>query len=387
MKEHLKSLLYMCIAGVLFWLFLPERYAINAPIKLANSIADEEILSWLKVANNFSISIYADNLTGVRALAITSNGDLIASRPRTGELTLIHADADRDGRTDGTKLLLQGLDHPHGVALHKGWLYIAETSAVLRVKYDAKQRKFIGTPRYIIRDSFPGGGNHWVRSVKVGPDEKLYVSVGSSCNACIEQSEKRGTILQFDLDGKNEIIYAKGLRNTTGFDWQPSSKLMFGLDIGRDYLGDNTPSEELNQLSIGQHYGWPYKYGHNISDSDFTNSLANTAAMTPPVHQMTAHSTPLSLLFLQNHKTLSDTALVTLHGSWNRSKKSGYKVISLSFNSDASITQKDFITGFETNGAVIGRPVDLVEGKDGHIFLSDDYSGKIYKITSTVKNP
>jgi len=386
MKEHLKSLLYMCIAGVLFWLFLPERYTVNAPIKLANSIADEEILSRLKIANSFSLSIYADKLTGVRALAITNTGDLIVSRPKTGELTLVYNDSDNDGRSDGKKLLLQGLDHPHGVTLHNGWLYIAETSAVLRIKYDAKQRKFLGTPHYIIRNSFPGGGNHWVRTVKVGPDNKLYVSVGSSCNACLEQSEKRGTILQYDLDGKNEIIYAKGLRNTTGFDWQPSSNLMFGLDIGRDYLGDNTPVEELNQLNIGHHYGWPYKYGHNISDPKFTDSPPNAITMIPPIHQMTAHSTPLSLLFLRNHKTISNIALVTLHGSWNRSKKSGYKVIALSFNSDTDIAQKDFITGFETDGTVIGRPVDLVEGKNGSIYLSDDYSGRVYKITPTIKN-
>jgi len=371
----------MGIAGVLLWLFLPEKYAINAPISLANSISEEEALERLDTPNNFTISIYANKLSNARALAITSTGDLIVSQPNTGKLTLVYSDSNNDSHSVGNKLLLKGLNKPHGIAIHDGWLYIAETNAVLRIKYNAKQRKFIGTPHYIIRDSFPGGGNHWVRTLKVGPDNKLYVSVGSSCNACKESSNKRASILQYDLDGKNEVLFATGLRNTTGFDWQPSSQLMFGVDNGRDYLGDNTPAEELNQINQDHHYGWPYAYGNNIIDQDFKKSSIAPLTMTPPIHEMTAHSAPLGLIFLKHNQTLQNTALVALHGSWNRSTKSGYKVISLSFSSNGKITQKDFISGFESDGTVIGRPVDLVEDKHGNIYLSDDYSGRIYKIT------
>jgi len=381
MNEHLKSVLYMGFAGVLLWLFLPEKYTINSPISLGNSISEQEILKRLDIPNNFSLSIYANKLPNARALVITNTGDLIVSQPNTGKLTLVYSDSDQDGHSDGNQLLLEGLNRPHGISIHDDWLYIAETNAVLRIKYNAKQRKFIGTPNYIIRDSFPGGGNHWVRTVKIGPDNKLYVSVGSSCNACIETSSKRASILQYDLDGKNETLFATGLRNTTGFDWHPTSQLMFGVDNGRDYLGDNTPAEELNQINLGQHYGWPYAYGNNIIDQDFKKDSLSRITMTPPAHELTAHSAPLGLLFLNYNPTLKGTALVALHGSWNRSSKSGYKVVSLSFSSDNKITQKDFISGFESNDVVIGRPVDLAEDKQGNIYLSDDYSGRIYKIT------
>lgn len=382
MNEHFKSILYMAIAGVLLWLFLPEKYTVNAPIPLANSISEQEALERLDTPDNFSISVYANKLPNVRALVVTNSGDLIVSRPNTGELTLVYSDSNNDGLSDGNKLLLKGLNRPHGITIHDNWLYIAETNAVLKIKYDAKQRKLIGTPHYIIRDSFPGGGNHWVRSIKVGPDNKLYVSVGSSCNACKENSPKRASILQYDLDGKNETIYATGLRNTTGFDWQPKSQLMFGVDNGRDYLGDDTPPEELNQIIKGHHYGWPYVYGNNIIDQDFKDAPFSRLTMTPPVHEMAAHSAPLGLLFLKKNKALKNTALVALHGSWNRSTKSGYKVVSLSFSKDKEITQKDFISGFEIDDIVLGRPVDLAEDQHGNIYISDDYRGRIYKVTS-----
>lgn len=377
MKTHLKSLLYMFIVGVLFWLFLPEKYTINVPFQFTNSLNEQEMVERLTVAEGYSISIYADQIDGVRAIISTDTGDIIASRPNSGKLVLILNDANNDGRSDGNKLLLKGLNKPHGIALHEGWLYIAETNAVLRIQYNAKQRKFIGTPHYIIQDSFPGGGNHWSRSVKIGPDNNLYVSIGSSCNVCIETSTKRASILQYDLDGKNERLFASGLRNTVGFDWSPVTQRLFGVDNGRDFLGENLPFEELNHIIKGHHYGWPFTHDDKLHDPDFFAQKPPPLITDSPVHKFIAHSAPLSLMFLRH---APQTALVTLHGSWNRSKKSGYKVVSLTFSSNNHIHENDFISGFERNGSVIGRPVDLTQDKQGNIYLSDDYSGKIYKI-------
>ncbi|ORU89505.1 MAG: hypothetical protein A6F71_00525 [Cycloclasticus sp. symbiont of Poecilosclerida sp. M] len=376
----------MAVAGLLFWLFLPEKYTVNMPFQFANSLSAEETLERLVIADGFSMTGYADKLSGARALAITETGDLIVSRPNLGQLTLVFADKNADGLSDGNKLLLKGLNRPHGIALHHGWLYIAETDAVLRIRYDAAARKFLGTPRYIIRDSFPGGGNHWSRTVKVGPDNKLYVSIGSSCNVCHENTPKRACILQYNLDGTNEVLFASGLRNTVGIDWDSSRKL-YGVDNGRDLLGDDTPPEELNQINLGEHYGWPYEYGRQIADNDFANTKPSQLKTSAPSHEMTAHSAPLSVLF-PKHNTLllNNTALVSLHGSWNRSEKSGYKIVALTITPDKEIKQRDFITGFEHGGTVIGRPVDLVEDKLGNIYLSDDYSGRIYKISAT-KSP
>ncbi len=373
MMSHLKSVFYMAIAGVLFWLFLPEKYTVNMPISFANTFNEQEILERLSLPEGFSISLYADKLPSARALVVTATGDIIVSRPELGELTLVYK--------GGKKKLVGNLNKPHGITLHDGWLYIAETNAVLRIKYNAIERKFIGMPHYIIRNSFPGGGNHWTRTIKIGPDNKLYLSVGSSCNACIENSAKRASILQYDLDGKNEVLFAQGLRNTVGFGWQAKSKLMFGVDNGRDFLGDNLPPEEVNQINHGEHYGWPYQYGVNIKDSQFTVKPPENLAMSAPTHLITAHSAPLSILFIQHNKKLQGSALVALHGSWNRSEKSGYKIIRLNFSDKNKITQEDFLSGFENNGTVIGRPVDMAEDKQGNIYLSDDYSGKIYKIT------
>ncbi|PCI16510.1 MAG: oxidoreductase [Piscirickettsiaceae bacterium] len=375
----------MGIAGVLFWLFLPAKYTVNMPIQFANSYTEQETLEQLVVADGYEISIFANDLSNARALITTDNNDLIVSRPNSGTLTLVYQDSDQNGRSDGQKLLLKGLNKPHGIALHDGWLYIAETNAVLRIQYDSQQRKFIGIPHYIIRDSFPGGGNHWSRSIKIGPDNKLYVSVGSSCNVCIENSPKRAGILQYDLDGGNETSFASGLRNTVGFDWQPTTNLMFGVNNGRDFFGENSPQEELNQINKGGHYGWPYEHGNNIADPDYATRKPDTLVTSAPSHLMTAHSAPLSLLFLQQNKAQHDIALVSLHGSWNRSEKSGYKVISLSFETNGDIIQHDFITGFEHDGTVIGRPVDLTEDKQGNIYLSDDYAGRIYKISAIKK--
>lgn len=383
MIHHLKSILYMAIAGGLFWLFLPERFTFDLPIKFANSITSEEIVSRLTTDNRFTISTFAENTPNARALAITETGDLIVSIPNEGTLKLIYNDANQDNVSDGSKLLLKDLNRPHGIHLHEGWLYIAETDAILRIRYNAKERKFIGTPHYIVRDSFPGGGSHSSRTVKVGPDNKLYVSAGSSCNVCNEETPKRASIMQYDLDGKNEVVYASGLRNTVGFDWQPNTDLLYGVDNGRDMLGDDLPPEELNQITKGAHYGWPYEYGNNVSDNDKKPPGLKTS---PSSYNLPAHSAPLSILFLRNNPHLKNTALVALHGSWNRSEKSGYKVVALTFSTDGDITEHDYITGFERDGTVIGRPVDLAEDKQGNIYLSDDYTGRIYKITSIKKN-
>lgn len=378
MNSHVKSILYMSLAAVLFWLFLPEKYTFNMPIKFANSISAQETVSRLTVNERFNITTFAENISGARALVVTETGDLIVSIPNEGAIHLIYKDANQDGVSDGTQLLLNGLNRPHGIHLHDGWLYVAETDAIVRIQFNAKERKFIGTPHYIVRNSFPGGGNHSSRTVKVGPDNKLYVSAGSSCNVCNEDTPKRASIMQYDLDGKNEVLYASGLRNTVGFDWQPNTALLYGVDNGRDMLGDDLPPEELNQINLGAHYGWPYEYGNNVADNDKKPTGLKTS---PSSFNLPAHSAPLSLLFIRHNPQLVNSALVALHGSWNRSEKSGYKVVALSFSADGTIKQHDFITGFEHDGDVIGRPVDLAEDKQGNIYLSDDYTGRIYKIS------
>jgi len=272
---------------------------------------------------------------------------------------------------------------PHGLALYKDWLYVAESNAVGRIHFDASTGKTRGTYQRII--DLPEGGNHWSRSIQFGPDNKLYVSVGSSCNVCVEQDPKRAALLRFTPEGQQAEIFASGLRNTVGFAWQPTTNKLYGVDNGRDFLGDNFPPCELNQIKQGEFYGWPYVNGNQVLDPDLGKGKQSwLAGSIPPVHEFGAHTAPLSLLFLKSktlRSALNADALVTLHGSWNRSVKSGYKLVALTFDAEKGIVERDFITGFEKNDDVIGRPVDVVEAADGSLYISDDFSGSIYRVS------
>ncbi len=182
-----------------------------------------------------------------------------------------------------------------------------------------------------------------------------------------------------------EEIYAAGLRNSVGFDWRPGTRELYATDNGRDLLGDDTPPCELNRIERGGFYGWPFAYGMNQADPDFgVGQPARIAASIPPVHAFGAHQAPLGIRFLRHESQPVDyrgAALVALHGSWNRSELSGYKVVSLHWDAEGKISQRDFFTGFQVGDDVIGRPVDVAEGPDGAIYVSDDYAAAIYRIT------
>jgi glucose/arabinose dehydrogenase len=337
----------------------------------------------LRLADGFRIGVYASGLGNARALKITSAGDLLVSLPSSGRVMLLERDGDGDGQADGRRELLTGLNRPHGMDIYDGWLYVAETSAIGRVRFNAEQRRITGEIERVVT-GLPGGGNHWVRSVRFGPDGWMYVSVGSSCNVCEEGDKRRAALLRFRPDGSGAEIYASGLRNTTAYAWQPGSGALFGGDIGRDFLGDDLPPEELNLIERGKFYGWPYANGERVADPDFgARNPARVLDSVGPRHTFPAHSTPLGLIFLRGERLPADyrgAALVALHGSWNRSKKIGYEVVSLHFTA-GGIAERKFLTGFLRDENVVGRPVDLAEGPDGAIYLSDDYAGSIYRIT------
>jgi glucose/arabinose dehydrogenase len=209
----------------------------------------------------------------------------------------------------------------------------------------------------------------------------MYVSIGSSCNVCFEKDERRAALLRFEPDGRNPEIIATGLRNTVGFDWQPGTGTLYATDNGRDLLGDDFPPCELNRLEIGAFYGWPVANGNRVPDPDLgAGQVERIRASIPPAHSFGAHTAPLGMVFL-NHPNLPKewrgAALVALHGSWNRTRKSGYKVVSLHW-SDGAIVEHDFAVGFEDDEEVIGRPVDVAEGTDGTIYVSDDYASAVY---------
>ena len=207
--------------------------------------------------------------------------------------------------------------------------------------------------------------------------------VSSSCNVCKEEDERRAAILRFEPDGSGEEIYAAGLRNSVGFDWQPGTNDLYATDNGRDLLGDDYPPCELNKVERGKFYGWPYANAFGDVDPDFGEANPDKVAMSvSPAHGFRAHNAPLGITFLRHPETpeaLQGAALVALHGSWNRSRLDGYKVVSLHWQ-NGEIEERDFMTGFEIDEDVSGRPVDVIEGPDGSIYVSDDYAGAIFRL-------
>jgi glucose/arabinose dehydrogenase len=391
------SLRILAALGLLFGLgflacgLLPERLAVNAPI--LNSLfgwgseppPPEAFGGRIRVADGYTVTLYAA-VPRARFLRPTPDGDLLVSVPREGRIVRLVRDADGDGLPDGQEVLLSDLDRPHGIDLHQGALYIGEGSAVARVAYDSAAGRVAGEPERIVT-GLPDGGNHWTRTVRIGPDGFLYVSVGSSCNVCFEADERRAAMLRFRLDGSDAEVFARGLRNSVGFAWRPGTGELFATDNGRDLLGDDFPPCELNRVVAGGDYGWPVANGDRQLDPDLgAGHEARARASTPPVHGFRAHTAPLGIVFLTHARhptTHRGAALVALHGSWNRTRKDGYEVVSLHWEADGTIREAPFLTGFLVDDEVIGRPVDVAEAGDGSVFVSDDYAGAVYRVTPT----
>lgn len=378
MRKLLISLaaLLLVAAGYAYWQFGP----INGPSRAPPRDQWEILLrERIKLPDGYRLEIFARDLGRLRLMEMTESGDLIVSGYRDGNILLLKADGDGDGRSDGQAVLREGLNEPHGLLLEGSTLYVAEEQRVVRYDFDGAQL----VNERVILEGIPGGGGHSSRTLKRGPDGFLYVSIGSSCNACIEDHPWRAAILRFK-EGATPEIFASGLRNTVGLDWQPETGALFGVDNGRDHLGDDVPDDEVNRITAGQHYGWPYVHGAEVRDPGLYADLPPGLSPVPQFHGLGGHVAPLSIRFLRNQAdtALNGTALVAEHGSWNRREKAGYRIVRLIFGSD-SVREEVFLRGCEVNGEVICRPVDILEAPDGRLFVSDDYAGAVYTITKS----
>jgi glucose/arabinose dehydrogenase len=380
-------LLLVALAAAACRLFLPERYAVNAPLAhmlLGRGRAappPDQVGALLAAPDGLAVELWASGLPNARFLRITPLGDVLVSLPRSGRVVLV--ERERDGRAGVVRTLLEGLDRPHGIDLHEGWLYVGETGAVVRVRFDPAQRRTEGPIERVV-EGLPAGGNHWTRTVRFGPDGWMYVSVGSSCNVCIEDDPRRAAILRFRPDGSDGEIFATGLRNSVGLAWRPADGELYATDNGRDLLGDDLPPCELNRIVAGGFYGWPFAYGDRVPDPDLgAGRAAEIAGSIPPVHAFRAHNAPLGITFLESERwpaSLRGAAVVALHGSWNRTRKDGYQVVSLHWATDGTIEERPFLSGFLRDEEVLGRPVDVAEGPAGELFVSDDYAGALYRV-------
>ncbi len=362
-------------ASVRTTLIVPEIYR-KGPFRTART---------LMVPPGFRVSVFAAGLKGVRFMAVGSNGVIYASVPSEGRIIAL-VDEKGEGFASRISVFAEGLDRPHGLAFRGKDLIVAGTRRLLVFK-DADGRLKAGEMKVLSEDLPPSGGGHWTRTVAVGPDGAIYVSAGSSCNVCIETDARRAAVLRF-ADSKAEV-YARGLRNSVGIAFDPATGDLWGTDNGRDWLGDNLPPDELNRIVRGGDYGWPYCYGDRVPDPDY-GSKARCEKTIPPEVSIQAHSAPLGIAFGRGLKFPSEygnALFVAYHGSWNRSVPTGYKLVAIPFkNGRPAGPPVDFVTGFLAGGNKWGRPVDPMVGRDGALYLTDDYAGAIYRITASPRD-
>lgn len=361
--------------------------AVNFPVGSTTAHADS-LESRIRLPVGFSFTIYADDIPNARELRLTQRGDLLVAAPNRDQIILLSRDDNDDGHYDRKRVLFEKLNSPNGMDFYtddqqRSWLYIAEEDAIGRVLFDHGRGELMGSYERIVTN-LPGGGNHWKKSLRFGPDGMMYVTFGSSCNVCVEKDKRRATMMRYQPDGSGEEIYASGLRNSEGFDWSPADGALYGTDNGRDMLGDDFPPCEFNKIEQGKSYGWPFANGDKLKDPDYGEGHeTGIAASMAPAYSFRAHNAPLGMTFLRHKNLPADyqrAVLVALHGSWNRSQKDGYKVVSLHWQTDGSIQEKDFMSGFLKDDKVIGRPAEIVESQNGDIFIADDYAGAIYRV-------
>jgi glucose/arabinose dehydrogenase len=351
----------------------------------SRSSAQDALQSRLTLPAGYSISEYA-HVSGARFMALGPDGAVYVSRPSAGEVVRL-VDADGNGEAESQAVAASGLNRPHGLAFHRGYLYIANTDGVVRVRLGANGQA-AGSPERV--NSYSGGGGHWSRSIAFGADSAMYVAIGSSCNMCVEKSGDRAAVMRFDENGSNGRVFASGLRNAVGIAMNPATKQIWVTQNERDNITpdhEDLPPEEINILQDGGDYGWPFCYANRIPspDRDF-HDPARCERTIPPALEMQAHSAPLGITFLDRATMFPadwrGDALVAFHGSWNRSTPTGAKVVRVRVRDGRPVSYDDFITGWQgPNGRRWGRPVDVMVHKDGSLLISDDAAGAIYRVT------
>jgi glucose/arabinose dehydrogenase len=330
---------------------------------------------------SFGISVFEAGLSGPRMMAVGPDGVLYLAERGANRIVRLPDDND-DGVADKVMVVADGLSAPSSIAFHNdGSLYVGETTRILRLSDPDGEGRF--QEREVIVDGLPSGG-HNTRTVLFGPDhEFLYVSIGSSCNVCIEEDERRATIMRYRPDGSEETIYATGLRNAVGITFRPGTNELWATNNGRDWLGDNQPPETIYIVEQGDDAGWPTCHAARILDPD-VGEEGDCEGVLEPVVEMQAHSAPLGLGFYTGErfpKAYRGDLFVAFHGSWNRSVPTGYKVVRVPLDNGQAGAVEDFAAGWlRDDGSQWGRPVDVVTGADGALYVSDDGEGTIYRI-------
>jgi glucose/arabinose dehydrogenase len=366
----------IALGGFLVYRYISSRVDFG-PVLGPGEVAD------LDLPPGFEAAVFAEGLDEPRFIAFDPEGVLhVAERGQKRVVAL--PDLDGDGQADEIQPFAEGLSGVHSLTYHSGSWYTGIPTGVIRLN-DSDEDGWADV-REIVVDGVPDAGQHKTRTVAFLPDGRMVLSVGSSCNVCEEEDARRGTVLVYDgPDGEGEEIFASGLRNAVGLTIHPESGKLWVTNNGRDLMGDDIPPDTVHVLSEGADYGWPRCHGGHVVDPDYGHPEA-CAGVPEPAVQLQAHSAPLGLLFYAADSFPAEyqgDLFVALHGSWNRSEPTGYKVIRIPVqNGRASGSVEDFATGWldAESSSASGRPVGLAVGPDGALYVSDDKGGFVYRI-------
>lgn len=338
----------------------------------------------LQLPAGFQLQVFAEEVKNARSLELSPNGTLFVGTRGEGKVYALR-DEDGDFRADTVYTLAEDLTMPNGVAFRNGSLYVAERSRILR--YDNIEDNLGNPPEpVVLYDQYPEENQHGWKYIAFGPDDKLYVPVGAPCNICEPEGEIFASITRMDPDGSNLEIVQHGVRNTVGFSWHPETGELWFTDNGRDRMGDDVPFCELNRApEDGMHFGFPYCHQGDVPDPEL-GEKRDCSEFTPPAFKLGPHVAPLGLEFYtadQFPAEYQGNIIIAEHGSWNRSKKSGYRLMLATLNGNEVTSYEPFIEGWLNHDSdeAWGRPVDVEIMPDGSLLISDDFADAIYRLT------
>ncbi len=362
---------------------IPGATARTPTASSSSTAAPLPAIPYLHLPPGFHASEYASGLSGPRFITVGPSGALFVAERGTGRILAL-LDPGHQGRATETVVVASGLDDPASVVYADGALYVGEQTRITRLTLGPDLR---AVAQSVVISNLPTDGQHITRTVLLGADGAIYVSIGSSCNVCIESDPRRAAVWRYNPDGSGGRLYARGLRNAVGMAINSVNRQIWVTNNGRDNLGDNLPPDSIYALRDGGDYGWPRCHAGTVVDPQFGGAGA-CAGVVQPLANLPAHSAPLGLVFAtQSQLPPAYRGLfVAYHGSWNRSVPTGYKVVFLPLDSSGNIAgpPEDFATGWrQADGHVIGRPVGIAVGADGALYVSDDTGGAIIRMAYT----
>ena len=334
----------------------------------------------IKLPEGFSISVYSEEVPNARQMALSPRGVLYVGTREEGKVYAV-VDRDKDGKGDQVFTLAKGLRMPSGLAYRDGSLYVADVSKVLR--WDGIDDKLSDPPKPVtVTEAFPSDRHHGWKFIAFGPDGLLYVPVGAPCNVCDEEKPIYASIARMKPDGSGLEVFARGIRNTVGFDWHPETRELWFTENGRDMMGDNRPPDELNRAPrSGLHFGFPYCHS-DIPDPEF-GKTRGCKDQTPPEIELDPHVAAIGMRFYTGSMFPAEyrnQIFIAEHGSWNRTDPIGYRVTLVRLENGRAVSYKPFAEGWLRGRNAWGRPADVLVMPDGALLVSDDEAGAIYRI-------